>query len=228
VLEWYEAYADYQDIAARCERLVASVAGVVGAEGFEPPWHRETLGEAISSRTGVDIYASRDVDSLRAAMVAAGLDRAEHETTWGRLVDHLLSKYVEPELREPTFLFDYPVELSPLAKPHRSAPGLVERFEAFAGGMEFANAYTELNDPDDQRERFQSQRADAAAGDEEAHPFDEAYVRALEHGMPPTGGIGIGIDRLVMLLTGRDTIREVVLFPAMRDETAQSRDESAP
>jgi lysyl-tRNA synthetase, class II len=220
VLEWYEAYADYQDIAARCERLVASVARAVGASGFEPPWHRETLGEAIRSRTGVDVYESRDVDSLRAAMVAAGHDPAEHETTWGRLVDHLLSKYVEPELREPTFLFDYPVELSPLAKPHRSAPGLVERFEAFAGGMEFANAYTELNDPDDQRERFQSQRADAAAGDEEAHPFDEAYVRALEHGMPPTGGIGIGIDRLVMLLTGRDTIREVVLFPAMRDESA--------
>jgi lysyl-tRNA synthetase, class II len=220
VLEWYEAYADYQDIAARCERLVASVAAAVGATGFEPPWQRETLGGAIASRTGVDVYAHRDAGALRAVMVSAGLDPAEHETTWARLVDHLLSKYVEPKLIEPTFLFDYPVELSPLAKPHRSEPGLVERFEAFAGGMEFANAYTELNDPDDQRERFQSQRADAAAGDEEAHPFDEAYIRALEHGMPPTGGIGIGIDRLVMLLTGRDTIREVVLFPAMRDESA--------
>ncbi len=217
VLEWYEAYADYQDIAARCERLVASVAQAVGASGFEPPWHRETLGGAIQARTGIDVYATRDAGALRAAMVEKGLDPAEHETTWARLVDHLLSKYVEPELREPTFLFDYPVELSPLAKPHRSVPGLVERFEVFAGGMEFGNAYTELNDPDDQRERFQAQRADAAAGDEEAHPFDEAYVRALEHGMPPTGGIGIGIDRLVMLLTGRDTIREVVLFPAMRD-----------
>ena len=222
VLEWYEAYADYQDIAARCERLVASVAQAVGASGFEPPWKRETLGEAIASRTGVDVYASRDVGALREAMVAAGLDPATHETTWARLVDHLLSKYVEPELIEPTFLFDYPVELSPLAKVHRSEPGLVERFEVFAGGMEFGNAFTELNDPDDQRERFRSQRADAAAGDEEAHPFDEAYIRALEHGMPPTGGIGIGIDRLVMLLTGRDTIREVVLFPAMRDESAPS------
>jgi lysyl-tRNA synthetase, class II len=217
VLEWYEAYADYEVVADRCERLVASVAGALDVEGFEPPWHRETLGGAIEQRTGIDVYAHRDVDALRAAMVAKGLDPAEHETTWGRLVDHLLSKYVEPELDEPTFLLDYPVELSPLAKRHRSKPGLVERFEVFAGGMEFGNAFTELNDPDDQRERFEAQRAEAAAGDEEAMPYDEAYVRALEHGMPPTGGIGIGIDRLVMLLTGRDTIREVVLFPAMRE-----------
>jgi lysyl-tRNA synthetase class 2 len=222
MLEWYEAYADYQGVAARCEALVAAVARAVGASGFEPPWKRETLGGAIAARTGVDVYAHREVSSLRAAMVAAGLDPAEHEATWARLVDHLLAKYVEPELLEPTFLVDYPVELSPLAKGHRSEPGLVERFEAFAGGMEFANGYSELNDPDDQRSRFEAQRADAAAGDEEAMPYDEAYVRALEHGMPPTGGIGIGIDRLVMLLTGRDTIREVVLFPAMRDESAPS------
>ncbi len=219
-LEWYEAYADYQDVAARCEVLVSSVAHAVGASGFEPPWKRETLGGAISSRTGIDVFAHRDTSSLREAMVGAGLDPAEHEATWARLVDHLLAKYVEPHLVEPTFLFDYPVELSPLAKVHRSEPGLVERFEVFAGGMEFANGYSELNDPDDQRARFEAQRAAAAAGDEEAMPYDEAYVRALEHGMPPTGGIGIGVDRLVMLLTGRDTIREVVLFPAMRDESA--------
>jgi lysyl-tRNA synthetase class 2 len=216
VLEWYEAYADYEVVAARCEQLVATVAAAVGAEGFEPPWRRETLGRAIEARTGVDVYAHRDLAALRAAMVDRGLDPAEHETTWPRLVDHLLSKYVEPALIEPTFLFDYPIELSPLAKRHRSQPGLVERFEVFAAGMEFANAFSELNDPDDQRARFEAQRAQAAAGDEEAHPFDEAYITALEHGMPPAGGIGIGIDRLVMILTGRTTIREVVLFPAMR------------
>ena len=148
-------------------------------------------------------------------MRARGLEVPEEET-WGQLVDHLASRYVEPDLVAPTFLLDYPVELSPFAKRHRSREGLVERFEAYAGGMEFANAFTELNDPDDQRARFEQQRRHAAAGDDEAQPFDEAFVFALEHGMPPTGGIGIGIDRLVMLLTGRRSIREVVLFPSMR------------
>jgi lysyl-tRNA synthetase class 2 len=131
-------------------------------------------------------------------------------------VDDLLSKRVEPDLQSPTFVMDYPKELSPFAKDHRSEPGLVERWEAFAGGMEFANAFTELNDPDEQRSRFEQQRDDEAAGDEETQPYDEDYVRALEHGMPPTGGIGIGIDRLMMLMSGRRSIREVVLFPAMR------------
>ena len=124
---------------------------------------------------------------------------------------------MEPTLEEPTLLLDYPVELSPLAKRHRSEPGLVERFEAYVGGMEIANAFTELNDPDDQRQRFIEQTRYAAEGDEEAQPYDEAFVTALEHGMPPTGGIGIGIDRLVMLFVGTGSIREVVLFPAMRD-----------
>ncbi len=218
VLEWYEAYADYNDIAARTEQLVHRVATALGqGERFAPPWNRETLAGSIESRAGVDIIANRDLESLRAAMRERGLEVPEHEETWARLVDYLLSKFVEPELIEPTFLTDYPVELSPLAKRHRTKEGLVERWEAFAGGMEFANAFTELNDPDDQRARFEDQKRAAAAGDEEAQPFDEAFVEALEQGMPPTGGIGIGIDRLVMLLTGRTTIREVVLFPAMRE-----------
>jgi lysyl-tRNA synthetase, class II len=221
MLEFYEAYADYRDIAARCEELVWAAAQAIGQPGeisFEPPWERKTLGSAIAERTGIDIYAHRSLEALQGALAERGLEVPEHETTWARLVDHLLSRYVEPHLIQPTFLFDYPIELSPFAKLRRDgADGIVERFEAFAAGMEIANAFTELNDPDDQRARFLAQRADADAGDEEAHPFDEAFLQALEHGMPPTGGIGIGIDRLTMVMTGRSTIREVVLFPAMRD-----------
>lgn len=203
MLEWYEAYADYGDIAARLEELIAHVAHEVGYEGpvdFSPPWRRIKLRDAIREKTGLDIAA----------------DDLPGEGTWAKRVDGLLSKHVEPELHDPTFVLDYPKELSPFAKDHRSEPGLVERFECFAAGMEFANAFTELNDPDEQRARFEQQRADQAAGDEETQPYDEDYVQALEHGMPPTGGIGIGVDRLVMILSGRRSIREVVLFPAMR------------
>jgi lysyl-tRNA synthetase, class II len=218
MLEWYEAYADYETTAERCEQLVAYVAEQVGYQGeidFTPPWRRETLGGAIESRTGVDILPDRDLGSLRARISERRLEVPEEET-WGQLVDHLLSKYVEPELTRPTFLLDYPVELSPFAKRHRSDAALVERFEVYAGGMELGNAFTELNDPDDQRRRFEQQARHAQAGDQETQPFDEGFLYALEHGMPPTGGIGIGVDRLVMLLTGRRSIREVVLFPAMR------------
>jgi lysyl-tRNA synthetase, class II len=219
MLEFYEAYADYRAIAERCEELVAFVASEAGYDGpldFTPPWRRVTLRDAIRERTGVDVLAHRERAALAREIDARGLE-VPSEETWGQLVDALLSHYVEPDLHQPTFLFDYPVELSPFAKDHRDAEGLVERFEAFAGGIEIANAFTELNDPDEQRARFEAQTRAGAAGDEEAHPFDEAFVRALEHGMPPTGGIGIGIDRLVMLLSGRRAIREVVLFPAMRD-----------
>jgi lysyl-tRNA synthetase class 2 len=219
MLEWYEAYADYDDVAKRCEQLIHRVASALGqGERFAPPWHRETLAGAIESRSGVDILANRDLESLQAAMRAAGHEVPEHEETWARLVDFLLSKYVEPTLQEPTFLLDYPVELSPLAKRHRSAEGLVERWEAFAGGMEIANAFTELNDPDDQRARFRAQVEAKQAGTEETMEHDEDYVRALEIGLPPTAGEGIGIDRLVMLLTGQASIRDVILFPLMRPD----------
>jgi lysyl-tRNA synthetase class 2 len=219
MLEWYEAYADWEVVADRMERMLSTVAEHVGAQGeidWSRPWARETLAGAIAARTGgIDILANRDLESLQAAMRERGMEVPEEET-WAQLVDHLVSKHVEPTLVQPTILHDYPVELSPFAKRHREHEGLVERFEAFAGGMEFANAFSELNDPDDQRARFEEQQRHAAAGDAEAQPYDEGYLFALEHGMPPTGGIGIGIDRVVMLLTGRSTIREVVLFPAMR------------
>ena len=135
---------------------------------------------------------------------------------WGKLVDELLSKNVEPKLIQPTFITDYPVELSPFAKNHRTDEGMVERWEAFVGGMEIANSFSELNDPDEQRKRFEQQAEEIGRGDEEAQPYDEQYVEALEQGMPPTGGVGLGMDRLTMILTGAKTLREVVLFPAMR------------
>jgi len=200
MLEWYEAYADYERIAAELEQLASFVAGEVGYEGeldFSPPWRRVTLRNAIREGAGVD----------------NATDELAGEGTWSKRVDDVLSKRVEPTLKQPTFILDYPKELSPFAKDHRTEPGLVERFECFAGGIEFANAFSELNDPDEQRARFEAQRQEA---DDEAQPYDEDFVRALEHGMPPTGGIGVGIDRLVMLLSGRESIREVVLFPAMR------------
>ncbi|MBJ7347810.1 MAG: lysine--tRNA ligase [Thermoleophilaceae bacterium] len=224
MIEWYEAYADYEDIMAELEQLVSHLAEAIAypAEGIEQPlqfaapWPRIALADAIHQETGIDVLAFRDRDALVAEMIKRSLVEEDPGDTWPQLVDYLLSKHVEPKLLNPTFIIDYPIELSPFAKAHRDKPGLVERFECFAGGMEFANAFTELNDPDVQRERFEQQRANAAAGDDETQPFDEDFIRALEHGMPPTGGIGIGIDRLVMLLAGRSSIREVVLFPAMR------------
>ena len=217
MLEFYEAYADYGDVAERLETLVSSVARQAGREGsvdFTPPWRRVTLRDAIREETGIDILAHRDREAIAGAI---GDRLPTDERTWPQLVDDLLSKFVEPTLQQPTFVMDYPVELSPFAKAHRSADGLVERWEAFCGGVEIANAFTELNDPDEQRARFEAQALLAAEGDDEAAVYDEVFVQALEHGMPPTGGVGLGIDRLVMALTDKSSIREVVLFPAMRD-----------
>jgi lysyl-tRNA synthetase class 2 len=222
MLEWYEAYADYNDAAERLEGLVAFVAERVNGTtrlerdgqtiDFAPPWRRVTLREAIRERTGVDVLEHPTREALAEAMGS----EADPEEGWGKLVDGLLSKMVEPELVQPTFVVDYPVELSPFAKAHRTEEGLVERWEAFAGGIEIANAFSELNDPDEQRRRFEDQQAELQRGDEETQPYDEAFVEALEQGMPPTGGVGLGVDRLVMLLTGASSLREVLLFPAMR------------
>jgi lysyl-tRNA synthetase, class II len=222
MLEWYEAYADYGKTAHDLELLVAEVAErvlgttVVKREGVEidlaPPWKRISLRDAVRERTGIDIGEHPTREALAEAMGS----EPDPSEGWGKLVDGLLAKSVEPELIQPTFIIDYPVELSPFAKAHRSEPGLVERWEAFIGGIEIANSFSELNDPDEQRRRFEQQAAELKRGDEEAQPYDEAFVEALEHGMPPTGGVGLGIDRLAMMLTGARSLREIVLFPAMR------------
>ncbi len=223
MVEWYEAYSDYDDQARRLEDLVSGVAKeVLGTTEIErdgkkidlaPPWRRVTLRDAIRAESGIDVMDHPSRDELAEAMGG----EVDPEAGWGKLVDELLSKQVEPKLIEPTFITDYPVELSPFAKNHRSEEGLVERWEAFAGGMEIANAFTELNDPDEQRRRFEQQAEELERGDDETQPYDEAFIEALEAGMPPTGGVGLGIDRLVMILTGATSLREVLLFPAMRD-----------
>jgi lysyl-tRNA synthetase class 2 len=220
MVEFYEAYADYDAEAQRLEELVRRAAAAIGYDGeleLDKPWRRVTFADAIAEQTGIDVTAHRDVAQLRADVERLDLDVQINGDTWEQLADDLLCKLVEPGLRQPTFVTDYPVELSPFAREHRSQAGLVERWEAYVGGMEIANAFSELNDADVQRERFESQRRLQSAGEEEFQPYDELFVQALEQGMPPAGGVGLGIDRLVMALTGRDSIREVVLFPAMRD-----------
>jgi lysyl-tRNA synthetase, class II len=223
MVEWYEAYADYEDMMAAVEELFPRVAEAAGVGPTHPvdfnatPYRRVPLIDAIQEATGIDVMAHGTGDELARAIKDAGIDIPTDGLEWPGLVDDLFSKKVEPTLIQPTFVVDYPKALSPFAKDHRSKPGLVERFEFFANGMEVGNAFTELNDPDEQRARFEAQVALKEAGDEETTPYDEVFVEALEHGMPPTGGIGIGIDRLVLLMTGHHSIREIVLFPAMRD-----------
>jgi lysyl-tRNA synthetase, class II len=223
MVEWYEAYADYTGAQERTEAIVRAAAEAVGHAGeldFSTPWPRLGFVEAIHDKTGVDLHVHRDAEALAAAIRERGLD-VKVGSLWFEMADDLLSKYVEPTLIRPSFVIDYPTEISPLAREHASDAkrGLVERFEAFAAGMEIANGFSELNDPDAQRERFAAQERVELHADRDADtmPYDEDYVHALELGMPPTAGVGLGIDRLVMLLTGSDSIREVVLFPAMRD-----------
>jgi len=222
MLEWYEAYADYMDTMVRVEQLVDGVArDVLGAtkivfKGQEidlaAPWRRLSFVEALDEHG----LWTRDADELRRRLIERGVDVSK-DPTWSKLVDHALTSYVEPRLIQPTILYDYPIELSPFARRTDHDPELVERFEYYVGGMELGNAFSEINDSEDQAGRFAMQLAERAAGDAEAEEGDPDYVEALSYGMPPTGGLGLGIDRLVMLLSGRETIRDVVLFPALRE-----------
>jgi lysyl-tRNA synthetase class 2 len=226
-LEFYMAYADYLQVMEITEHMVAYAArqatgrATVTFRGqpvsLEPPWRRLALRQAIAEMSGIDIGRHPDADSLRGEMRQRGLDPSP-EATRGKLVESLLAHFVEPKLIEPTFLIDYPRDISPLAKSKADDPATVERFEGFAGGMELCNAFTELNDPLDQEQRFLEMGRDYAADDEERHPLDEDYLRAMRYGMPPAGGFGMGIDRLVMLLTDRTSIREVILFPHLRSK----------
>ena len=225
MMELYQAYADYNDIMTLVEHMVSCVAEqVLGSHRIEfdgntidlrPPWPRIKMRDAIRIESGIDFEDYPTAEDLLLAMRAAGM-HPDPGSSRAKLIDSLLSTFVEPKLIQPAFLVDYPVEMSPLAKRKRDDPSVVERFEAFIGGMEIANAFSELNDPLEQRERFVQQLAQRAAGDEETQPMDEDFLVALEHGMPPTGGLGVGIDRLVMLFTGNASIREVILFPQLR------------
>jgi lysyl-tRNA synthetase, class II len=221
-LEWYEAYADYRDTMLRIEALVERAAheAVGGTKvtfrGHEvdlaPPWERVRFPDALEE-AGV---WTRDAEELRARLREKGVDTS-HDRTWAQLLDHAYSAFVEPGLIQPTIVYDWPIEMSPFARTTDDDPSLVERFETVASGMEFANAFSELNDSEEQAARFAMQEEERAAGDETAEAGDPDYVEALSYGMPPTGGLGVGIDRLTMLLAGRDTIREVILFPGLRE-----------
>ena len=221
MLEWYEAYADYRDTMERIEQLVSQVAAEVlgtttvtfrGAEiDFKPPWRRVKFVDALEEHG----LWTRDTDELRRRLVERDVD-VSHDPTWAKLIDHAHSHFVEPALIQPTILYDYPIELSPFARTTDDDPSIVERFEYFAGGIELGNAFSEINDAEEQQARFAFQEQERATGDAEAEAGDPDYVEALSYGMPPTGGIGLGIDRLTMLFTGRESIRDVILFPALR------------
>ena len=225
MLEFYMAYADYRDVMALTEQMVASVAEQVtgstrveyGGQTVElaPPWRRITLRQALHEHAGLEINDHPDAASLAQAMRARGLEPAAGAPR-GKLVETLLGHFVEPALIQPTFVLDYPRDISPLAKSSPDDPATVERFEGYVLGMELCNAFTELNDPFDQEERFLEMGRAFEVGDEDRHPMDDDYLRALRYGMPPCGGFGMGVDRLAMILTGQSTIREVILFPHLR------------
>jgi lysyl-tRNA synthetase class 2 len=235
-LEFYMAYADYRHVMDLAEQMISQAAMTVlgttaityaGHEiDLTPRWRRLRMSDAIFEATGIDYQQVRDQEELYRLAREAGAD-VTPTTVWPRIVDELMKTFVRPNLIQPTFLIDYPVELSPLAKRIPESPTTVERFQVFIGGLELCNAYTELNDPMDQLARFQEQARDRAMGDEDAMPIDIDYVHALMYGMPPTGGFGMGVDRLTMLFTDQQSIREVILFPHMRSRLTEDLDEDA-
>jgi len=233
-LEFYIAYADYRAVMELTEHMIAYVAEQsVGGTTIQyrghsidltPPWKRQDLRSALRQASGIDIDEHPSADSLRKAMIANGHQPSESSTR-GKLIESLLASQLEPELIQPTFIYDYPRDISPLAKSKEEDPNTVERFEGFVGGFELCNAFTELNDPLDQEQRFLEMGRDYASDDEQRHPMDEDYLRAMRYGMPPNGGFGMGVDRLTMLLTNQSTIREVILFPHLR---TRSKDGESP
>lgn len=244
LLEWYEAYANLEDTMVRVEEIFRFVAEDVFGTAkvripienrsdpsdpqaleldFSKSWRRLDLLTAIEEHSGIKPSELQEVDSAKAAMARVGLP-TEKENNLGGIIEKLLEHFVEPTLIEPTFIINYPIETSPLAKKHPENPRLTRRFEGYVRGREVCNAFSEINDPIDQRERFEQQIGERAKGDDEAHPMDEEFIYALEAGMPPTGGCGIGMDRLAMTLTGAATLREVILFPTMRPEKLADED----
>ncbi|MCJ7750182.1 MAG: lysine--tRNA ligase [Armatimonadetes bacterium] len=230
MLEAYQAYADYRTMMELIETMVAQAASdALGTTVIEhqdrqielaPPWRRVSLYEAIEEKTGVPPARLETADGARQACSELGLP-ADPGIALSTMIDNMFERFVQPTLIEPTFVLDYPTAISPLAKARSDEPRLAERFEPFVAGLELGNAFSELNDPDEQRRRFEQQARARVAGDQESHPMDEDYVRALEYGMPPTGGLGLGLERLVMALTGAPSIRDVVLFPQMRPQTRE-------
>ncbi|MCT0210400.1 MULTISPECIES: lysine--tRNA ligase [Synechococcales] len=231
-VEVYQAYADYTDMMALTEQMIADVTEQVCgttalmyqgvAIDLTPPWRRATMHELVEQATGLDFNGFASREQAAAAMAAAGLEVPAAADSVGRLLNEAFEQRVEASLIQPTFVLDYPVEISPLARTHRSKPGLVERFELFIVGRETANAFSELIDPVDQRRRLEAQQERRLAGDLEAQGVDEDFLQALEVGMPPTGGLGIGIDRLAMLLTDSPSIRDVIAFPLLRPEAGST------
>jgi lysyl-tRNA synthetase, class II len=228
MLELYQAYADYEDMMRLTEALVCGTVEHCGGTrrlerfgttlDFTPPFPRVRFLDAVQQQAKLDLRVASDAE-MRGVLQRAGSEpEALGALSGPRLQDEVFKTLVEPDLIQPTFVVDYPKALSPLAKEHRNDPWLTERFELFIGGRELANAFSELNDPDDQRRRFQEQAQERAKGDAEAHSYDADYIRALEYGMPPAGGMGLGIDRLMMIIAGQPSIRDVILFPAMRPE----------